>query len=187
MADVEHSALTGSDLHEPKGAASATANHVYVADGAGSGSFQFLTPYGGWRYNDIGTGTTFTTPTAYTLMNVPGTLTNGDGFTTNSLGRLTYTQAEARHSHAVLDISFKHSTGSGQDCYFAVYKNGAILTQSTVDAEVVATADSGNYQRMSLHFDDMMTQNDYYEIYLKVASGNIVVHAAYFFMMGMPG
>lgn len=39
MADVEHSLLTGSDLHEPKGIAAASANRVYVADGAGSGSW----------------------------------------------------------------------------------------------------------------------------------------------------
>lgn len=37
MADVEHSQLTGSDLHEPKGAFSAAANRVYVSDGVGSG------------------------------------------------------------------------------------------------------------------------------------------------------
>lgn len=35
---VEHSALTGSDLHEPKGVASANAGDVYVADGSGSGN-----------------------------------------------------------------------------------------------------------------------------------------------------
>ena len=36
----QHSALTGADLHEPKGAASATAGQVYVADGAASGTWQ---------------------------------------------------------------------------------------------------------------------------------------------------
>ena len=35
---VAHSALTGSDLHEPKGAAAASANTVYQANGSGSGS-----------------------------------------------------------------------------------------------------------------------------------------------------
>lgn len=40
MADVQHSALTGASLHEPKGAASASANTVYVADGAGSGTWE---------------------------------------------------------------------------------------------------------------------------------------------------
>lgn len=37
MADVQHSALTDPQLHEPKGVASASANQVYLADGAGSG------------------------------------------------------------------------------------------------------------------------------------------------------
>lgn len=39
MANVEHSTLTGSDLHEPKGVAAASANRVYVANGAGSGTW----------------------------------------------------------------------------------------------------------------------------------------------------
>jgi hypothetical protein len=39
MANVSHKNLTGTDLHEPKGAATATANQVYVADGAASGAW----------------------------------------------------------------------------------------------------------------------------------------------------
>ena len=39
MANVEHSILTGSDLHESKGVAAAAANRVYVTNGAGSGTF----------------------------------------------------------------------------------------------------------------------------------------------------
>lgn len=35
---VAHSTLTGADLHEPKGAAAASANTLYVFDGAGSGA-----------------------------------------------------------------------------------------------------------------------------------------------------
>jgi hypothetical protein len=37
MATTVHSTLTGADLHEPKGAATALVGEVYVADGAGSG------------------------------------------------------------------------------------------------------------------------------------------------------
>lgn len=37
---IQHKDLTGADLHEPKGAASATSGQVYVADGSGSGSWQ---------------------------------------------------------------------------------------------------------------------------------------------------
>lgn len=39
MANVEHSTLTGSDLHEPKAIAAAAANRVYVSNGAGSGTW----------------------------------------------------------------------------------------------------------------------------------------------------
>lgn len=41
MADVEHSDLTDADgIHEPKGISTADANQMYVADGAGSGTWQ---------------------------------------------------------------------------------------------------------------------------------------------------
>lgn len=36
---VEHSTLTGSDLHEPKGIASASTGQVYIANGSGSGTW----------------------------------------------------------------------------------------------------------------------------------------------------
>lgn len=39
MANVSHASLTGSQLHEPKGASTATLGTVYVSDGAGSGSW----------------------------------------------------------------------------------------------------------------------------------------------------
>lgn len=39
MADVQHSSLTDPELHEPKGASTATSGEVFVADGAGSGSW----------------------------------------------------------------------------------------------------------------------------------------------------
>jgi hypothetical protein len=39
VANVQHSALTDPDIHEPKGAASATVGQVYVANGAGSGNW----------------------------------------------------------------------------------------------------------------------------------------------------
>lgn len=40
--DIEHSELPDNLLHEPKGASTAAAGTVYVANGAGSGSFQKL-------------------------------------------------------------------------------------------------------------------------------------------------
>jgi len=125
MADVQHSALTDPNLHEPKGAAAASANEVYIADGVGSGSFQLANPYGGILYNDVdGTGATITTPTTYTLVNPATAATNLAGFSTNDLGRLTYTGPDMRHCHAVYDMSYKHYSGPGNDVFFSVYKNG---------------------------------------------------------------
>jgi hypothetical protein len=43
MANVTHASLTGANLHEPKGVATATSGQVYVADGAGSGDWDI--PY----------------------------------------------------------------------------------------------------------------------------------------------
>jgi hypothetical protein len=43
MADVQHSALTDPELHEPKGASTATAGQVYVANGSGSGTWKKVT------------------------------------------------------------------------------------------------------------------------------------------------
>ena len=40
---VAHSALTGSNLHEPKGVAAASAGYVYVANGSGSGTWKKVT------------------------------------------------------------------------------------------------------------------------------------------------
>lgn len=39
MADLQHSTLTDPKIHEPKGVSTATSGHVYIADGAGSGSW----------------------------------------------------------------------------------------------------------------------------------------------------
>ena len=40
---MQHAALTGASLHEPKGASGAANNTVYVSDGAGSGAWEKIT------------------------------------------------------------------------------------------------------------------------------------------------
>lgn len=40
---VAHATLTGANLHEPKGADTASADTVYISDGAGSGAWQKIT------------------------------------------------------------------------------------------------------------------------------------------------
>lgn len=60
MPNVAHANLTGANLHEPKGVASAAADKIYVANGSGSGQWEY-TP--GMAYGEIyivGGSTAFT-------------------------------------------------------------------------------------------------------------------------------
>ena len=43
MADIQHSAITDPNIHEPKGITTASNGQVYVADGGGSGDWKFTT------------------------------------------------------------------------------------------------------------------------------------------------
>lgn len=71
--DIEHKDLPDELLHEPKGASTASINTVYVADGAGSGSFKLI---GKDNINFIKTTITdVATPTIEDLDNVTSTLT----------------------------------------------------------------------------------------------------------------
>lgn len=90
MADVSHASLTAdADLHEPKGTAAATAGQIYVADGAGSGSFSSIKhiQQGIYDYNDL---TTASTQIPLTLAGTQYEMTNdGTGAFTNKTYKFT--------------------------------------------------------------------------------------------------
>ena len=67
MANVQHAAQAGADLHEPKGVAAATANDTLVADGIGSADWVNTTAFAEMAL-DLGSTLTrsFAGPTAYT-------------------------------------------------------------------------------------------------------------------------
>jgi len=50
LADIQHSALTDPNIHEPKGITTALAGQVYVADGSNSGDWMFPA---GHAYSEI--------------------------------------------------------------------------------------------------------------------------------------
>lgn len=87
MANVQHSAIPNADLHEPKGASGAASGTVYVADGAGSGS---------WSKNlsggvQIGGGTLFTKLVIYTPTLNPSAFVGGDSTQTFTVVGLSTT------------------------------------------------------------------------------------------------
>ena len=86
MATILHSVLTGSENHEPKGIDAASANQVYLADGAGSGTHKRLFTCGWEDFNDLTTATTpITIPASFTHVD----LTNdGAGAFSDSTYRL---------------------------------------------------------------------------------------------------
>lgn len=173
MATVAHSALTDPNIHEPKGASTALAGTIYTANGAGSGSWVYV-PHAACYYSNIGTGTTLTAPTAFTLV-APTTTTQGvlRSFTHNNSGRLTYTGTLTENMVVVVTMTVKHSAGSNTDIHVQVFKNGSGVTGT----EHVTTANSANYRSLTTVAHLSMATNDYVEIYMKTASGNIVVHA----------
>jgi|SRR6185503_4980614 len=100
MANVSHASLTGSNLHEPKGVATAAIGTVYVANGSGSGSWtdvgtasftgmiaDFITPVAptGWLECDGATISTTTYSALYNVMVIhnSGTRSNGSPIITS--------------------------------------------------------------------------------------------------------
>jgi len=162
--------------------ATATAGQVYVADGAASGDWKVFA-HASFYYAAIGTGTTYTAPTAYTLIG-PTTVLDAApiAFSSNNTGRLTYTGVTTTDVSVTVSIAFKHSTGSGQDCYFQIYKNGAGVT----GAEFPQAANSTNFTTHAFTAHFSMATNDYLEVYLKTSSGNVIVHAINLIAHGHP-
>jgi len=79
MATVQHSSLTGSETHEPKGVSTALANEVYVADGVGSGEWKKIYTQGFEDFNDSGTTQALTNGVYVDLTNDgAGAATNDD-------------------------------------------------------------------------------------------------------------
>lgn len=65
MATIEHSVLSDSEVHEPKGISAASEGQVYQADGSGSGDWADLpTGYSRWSWNIDSSTTTATALTS---------------------------------------------------------------------------------------------------------------------------
>jgi hypothetical protein len=75
MATVQHNTLTTTNLHEPKGADAATANQVYISDGAGSGAWTNW-PFGWGYYQQSGSGQVINTTASRITINGSGSETN---------------------------------------------------------------------------------------------------------------
>jgi hypothetical protein len=98
LANIQHSALTDPNLHEPKGASTAASGKVYVSDGGGSGSWKYIAghSYGDLYITNSSTSQTLAASSAFAKLNPTGAWTaNGYQNITPSAtnGQFTITQA----------------------------------------------------------------------------------------------
>lgn len=182
-----HASLAEADLHECKGASTATVGKTIIASGAGAATFKYGNPHGGVYYSDIGVGTTLTYPSAYAKV-VPTTVASGMAieFTEATTARLTYTGTDSLDCRIIANVGFSQSVGAARDIQFALYKNGSIIAGS----EQVSTTTSAVKNHVSILWDAAnLATNDYIEVYCKNAggSGDILILSYYLTAFCMRG
>jgi hypothetical protein len=167
MANVNHSSLTDPYLHEPKGVSSAGAGQVYIADGAGSGTWVEKT-----RFIGAYVGFDATTPayqhsitTSDTILNPTFTVASNNGFTgeVSPNARLKYTGTETIDAQIVFTISSKNGGSVTHNAEFALFKNGTELGGS----RSIRTISAGSWGSISVFGSTSFSTNDYIEVKVK--------------------
>ena len=150
MANVEHSALTGSDLHEPKALAGQTAGKVYVSNGSNSGAWTARQDLITVHIHDISTATDIYVPiinagTGTKLQTVTSAAIAGSDLiitaynsSSASMGNLTVTQSgSAAGDVDVLSPSSNNTVTAGS--YIRINGNGG--PSSHVDVMLLIAVD----------------------------------------------
>jgi len=150
MANVEHSALTGSDLHEPKALAGQTAGKVYVSNGSNSGAWTARQDLITVHIHDISTATDIYVPiinagTVTKLQTVTSAAIAGSDLiitaynsSSASMGNLTVTQSgSAAGDVDVLSPSSNNTVTAGS--YIRINGNGG--PSSHVDVMLLIAVD----------------------------------------------
>ena len=178
-----HNLLTGTDLHEPKGADTAALNQVYVANGSGSGAWRAGSPHGGFYFTDFASPFILAATASYRLVNPVTTGTHILGFATVN-GRLTYNGTGKIQANLRWEFSFDQSSGGSEDIELAVFKNGVLET----GAETRSTTPPATVNSVSLLWDTQAVTNDFFEVYAKITlATNIRFYHMYGSAFGVPG
>ncbi len=188
MANVEHSSLTGSALHEPKGVSVANSGEAYVANGSGSGVWQPI-------HRHLGASTTFnsSSPYAYSLdtdttekfLSPPIASSHVTGFTVVTSPNLRFTYDDATSITSLINVTMSSTQASGptHDVEWALFKNGVEI----VGSRTIRSISTGTYGSISVTGLTSLSQNDYIEIKTKADSNNVDVNYAniYVSIIGM--
>lgn len=167
MATVEHSALTTGELHEPKGAATATSGEVYVADGLGSGDWAPADSHiAGYIAFDATTPAyQHSTTTSDTVLNPTFSIASSKNFSGASSpnARLVYDGTAGVYGAVNFVASIRQASGADRDIEIALYKNGTEVNGT----RSIATISSGSWTTFGLTSVLALSTNDYIEIFIK--------------------
>ena len=102
---------------------------------------------------------------------------------THTNGRLTYTGPTDQHLHVASTISFM-TAGSNKVISFYLAKNGSVIAGSKTSRKIGTGSDVGS---IALHWDLMVSENDYVEIWVEneTDNTNLTASTLYLFALGM--
>ena len=188
MANVEHSSLTGSALHEPKGVATANSGEAYVANGSGSGAWQPI-------HRHLGATTAFnsSSPYAYSLdtdiaekfLSFPVADSHVTGFTVVTTPNLRFRYDDVTALTGLLNLTMSSTQASGptKNVEWALFKNGTEI----VGSRTIRSIATGTWGSISVTGVTSLVQNDYIEIKTKADTDDVIVNYAniYVSIIGM--
>ena len=187
MANVNHATLTDPNLHEPKGIAAAPAGQVYIADGAGSGSWEELARYvnGYVAFDSATPAYQHSVTTGFTALDPTFTVSSNNGFTglSSPNARLRYDGAETITAFVQFTVSFKNNSGSDKDVEIEIYKNGSSFN----GAHTIVTAVNAEWKSITIPDIGSLSTNDYIEIFVKGSSAfTLDIASASLVISGVP-
>jgi hypothetical protein len=167
LADIQHSALTDPNIHEPKGITTALAGQVYVADGSNSGDWMFPA---GHAYGEIyiaggATSQTLSAGSATAILNPTDEWTaNGSKNMTLTPANGTITVLAAGEYALSFWIAFNTaSIGSGAKYNFHYAVNGTPSTRKIITAKNTSGVDTLNVSASGI---TALAANDIVSIYV---------------------
>jgi hypothetical protein len=167
MPDTQHNVLTGANLHEPKGVATANANEVYVADGAASGAWQLapINPHAEITLESNATATTVTTLGTYYLIGGTWVQQDAEGLSTSvSTGRIIIATAQQAGQYLLsCDLSMIASR-NGVVAAFKFAKNGTVFDTRKARRKIGTGADVGAATASAIAHGAVF--NDYFQVFL---------------------
>ena len=141
-----------------------------------------INPFGSF-YVSSPAGTSITQAGTYVKAAGTTTANNLSSFTMPASNRLTYTGTATRHFHIATHLSFTSSTGN-RVIGVQLAVDGTALPNSTHTVKIGTGSDT---QAMSLHWDAMMSSNQYIELFITDTQGTntITLSTGYLFALGM--